>query len=330
MKRSRIKRTAMKRKRTDYHPAVKEICESREAASPRSNPIHGLTGMKIYGTWCSMMNRCYLLTHHAYASYGGRGIVVCERWHKVENFFEDMGHAPKGMSIERIDNDGPYSPENCRWATWREQTRNRRSTRMITIDGRTMCLRDWCHEYGRHFATARQRIERGWSPIDALSTPPDQTNLKLRKGTKYRRQFRDKAHPRFQNPEMRKEYRELNSDDEWSKYLPGIEVWVGRPVDMTQIMENECNHILRRRDDISNIITLSAYHHRWFHKNLAAGRILCLLVKCIKGEVNLEYWAWCKGVPDIVSWVESLEEKMSDWMEPYWRRLVEQLKGKVK
>lgn len=166
---------------------AEQIRAYRRLKSNRSNPIHGLTGTRIHGVWASMMNRCYMKSHHAYGGYGGRGIFVCERWHSIENFFADMGHAPKGSSIDRIDNDGPYSPENCRWATRAEQAKNRRNNRMITIEGRTQCLRDWCREYGRHFATARQRMLRGWTPEEALATEPSPHNRALRKCTRDRK-----------------------------------------------------------------------------------------------------------------------------------------------
>jgi hypothetical protein len=81
---------------------------------------------RIYEVWHSMMQRCYNPNHPAYAHYGGRGISVCERWHSFVNFFIDMGVAPPGKSLDRRNNDGDYTPENCRWATRAEQMRNRR------------------------------------------------------------------------------------------------------------------------------------------------------------------------------------------------------------
>jgi len=89
------------------------------------NRRHGLSDTPIHRVWSDMKYRCELPTNQAYPRYGGRGITVCERWQTFENFLEDMGDKPPGMSIDRIDNDKGYEPSNCRWATDLEQSRNR-------------------------------------------------------------------------------------------------------------------------------------------------------------------------------------------------------------
>ena len=106
-----------------------------------------------------------------YHRYGGRGIRVCERWLKYENFKADMGEPPEGMTLERIDNNGPYSPENCRWATRTEQNNNTRSNRMLTFRGKTQTIMQWAREIGVSFQVLWYRIARGWSVDRALTTP---------------------------------------------------------------------------------------------------------------------------------------------------------------
>lgn len=124
---------------------------------------------RIYLTWRNMMQRCHNPANRWYKNHGARGIKVCERWHRFENFLADMGYRPEDMTIERCDNDGPYSPENCIWATRAVQSRNKRNNVWLTYNGETLCLTDWTKRCGFSFSTINGRLSRGWSVEEALT-----------------------------------------------------------------------------------------------------------------------------------------------------------------
>ena len=109
-----------------------------------------------------MRTRCLNPNDRYYANYGGRGIQVCERWlHSFENFLQDMGKKPTiNHTLDRIDPDGNYCPENCRWATQLEQANNRTNTRMVTHNGETKSLGDWSRELGVKYFTLYSRLKR--------------------------------------------------------------------------------------------------------------------------------------------------------------------------
>lgn len=130
----------------------------------------------LYNAWNHMMFRCYNPKAKFYSSYGGRGIVVVERWHIFENFVKDMGKRPKGLSLDRINNDGPYSPENCRWATLSQQARNRRSVPMYSHNGQTKTLIEWTSELRLEHKTIWNRINVGWTFEKAISFPISKSN----------------------------------------------------------------------------------------------------------------------------------------------------------
>lgn len=135
-------------------------CLEREARFT-SSKTHGMSRTPTYESWLAIFKRCTDPTELAYPKYGGRGITVCERWGKFENFLADMGVRPARTSIERKDNDGPYSPENCCWATRAEQARNTQRTIRVTIDGETLCLTDWAARAKRKYSTLYAAHRRG-------------------------------------------------------------------------------------------------------------------------------------------------------------------------
>jgi hypothetical protein len=120
-----------------------------------------------------MLTRCYNPDRDFWHLYGGKGIKVCDRWFRsFENFLTDMGEAPNGLTLDRIDSNGDYEPSNCRWATWSRQARNRSTTRMLTWDGRTQAASDWADETGIPLGTLLSRIDRyGWDLDKAFTEP---------------------------------------------------------------------------------------------------------------------------------------------------------------
>ncbi len=137
-------------------------------APMRSNPKLD----KMYRSWAQMIDRCENPRNSSFRNYGGRGIAVCDRWHSFENFLSDMGERPDGMTIERVDNAKGYSPENCAWATRKEQLNNMRTNRIIEAFGKKQTLQQWCDEYAMPTNTLKNRIYRGgMTPEEALSMP---------------------------------------------------------------------------------------------------------------------------------------------------------------
>lgn len=127
---------------------------------------------RINNIWRGMIKRTTRPSHSEWKNYGGRGIKVCERWLEYRNFYEDMAPSYRaGLTVDRIDVNGDYEPGNCRWATYALQARNKRNNRMITHDGRTLCVADWAGELGIPLDTVYRRVSRGWPLKKALFTP---------------------------------------------------------------------------------------------------------------------------------------------------------------
>lgn len=121
---------------------------------------HGSCGTRTYRIWKAMRTRCNNPNSPAFSRYGGRGIKVCSRWDSFSAFLADMGEAPEGLSIERKNNDRGYEPENCRWATPKEQARNMRVNRLIEHDGETLCLSEWAERLGTTADVLWKRLRR--------------------------------------------------------------------------------------------------------------------------------------------------------------------------
>ena len=132
---------------------------------------HGYSKHPLHKRWLSMLYRCYTPDFIDYPRYGGRGIRVCERWHDIRNFVEDMLPTfRKHLQIERIDNGGNYTPNNCKWATRSEQALNRRTGHQITFQGRTLSISEWAKETGIKYNTLSKRLlDQGLTPEEALT-----------------------------------------------------------------------------------------------------------------------------------------------------------------
>ena len=136
-----------------------------------NHKIHGRYGTRGYFCWRNMLSRCYSKNHHSYKNYGGRGIYVCKRWKdSIDSFLEDMGEPPPNTTLERVDNSGPYSKENCAWAEIAVQANNRRNNRRITYRGKTMTLAQWSRKLGIDYDRLRGRFNLGWGPHKAFTT----------------------------------------------------------------------------------------------------------------------------------------------------------------
>lgn len=145
---------------------------------------HGKSGERIYTIWREIKSRCNKTNDKSYKHYGGRGIKMCDEWYNSFDVFYDWatnnGYS-ENLTIDRIDNDGNYCPENCRWATVKEQSNNRRTNRNITYNGETHTVSEWATLFGKDYGTILARLNRGWSIGDALNREIDKKYLDRRK-----------------------------------------------------------------------------------------------------------------------------------------------------
>ena len=134
---------------------------------------HGQSKTRLYGIWAGIKTRCFNKKHSDYHLYGGRGIKIFAEWLVFENFKEwamENGYRDN-LEIDRIDNDGNYSPDNCRWVSRKEQTRNTKKNRYFVIDGQKKCISEWCKIYKISHQLFLNRLSKGWDIKTALTKP---------------------------------------------------------------------------------------------------------------------------------------------------------------
>jgi hypothetical protein len=144
-------------------------------ATGKLNRTHGRSKHPLYHVWRGMLRRCYSRKCKSYPSYGGRGITVCDGWRNSLRDFCRWAMSngwTNGLHLDRIDNDGGYSPENCRFVSVRVNQQNRRDSRIVEINGERRCLAEWARIKGLKYTTVKERIRAyGWDPVAAVLTP---------------------------------------------------------------------------------------------------------------------------------------------------------------
>lgn len=146
-------------------------CLNDELAAERKT-THNFCKLPEYKVWKAMIQRCTNPKNKAFHNYGGRGISIALEWLGFIVFWDDMGARPTPFhTLERIDNDGDYTPENCRWATWKDQQRNRRNNRLMKYRGETRCVAEWAEITGINHTTIEGRLSRNW-PVEKVLTQP--------------------------------------------------------------------------------------------------------------------------------------------------------------
>lgn len=151
-------------------------------------PRYCAQNKRLYGVWCGMLSRCENPNTKSYKDYGARGIAVCSEWHTFKNFLDwaiSSGYDPEApfgeYTLDRVDTNGNYCPENCRWVSYKQQARNNRHNHLVTIDGETMPLVAAAEKYGISINTVKMRIRNGWSDVDAVTTPSARANSERQK-----------------------------------------------------------------------------------------------------------------------------------------------------
>lgn len=141
----------------------------------KAHQKHGLTHHPLYRVFHSMKDRCFRQTDPEFHNYGNRGITICSEWINDPKEFirwaSDNGYK-KGLSIDRIDTNGPYSPDNCRFVSMKQQGRNKRNNRLLTLNGQTHCVAEWAEILQVPLSRLKRRVASGWSDKDVLTKPP--------------------------------------------------------------------------------------------------------------------------------------------------------------
>lgn len=148
-------------------------CLHSETLSKRNKKYNVKYPRRLYHSWHCMIERCEKEDNRYYYNYGGRGISVCEEWHNFEVFatWALQNGYDESKTIDRINNDGNYCPENCKWSTKREQENNKRTNRKVEINGDVLNLSEWCEIFGISQVTVQSRLRYGWDIVDAITTP---------------------------------------------------------------------------------------------------------------------------------------------------------------
>jgi len=162
-------------------------CYQKECAKKSQRAAflkHDLSRSRLYNIMHGMKTRCYNIKYAGYSKYGGRGIYICDEW--LEDFMSFYNWAyqngyKKELSLDRIDNNGPYSPENCRWATSKEQQNNTRANKLVTFNNKTMTIPQWGDTLGIELEVLRKRIERNWTFEEIVTTPVGTRRASLKK-----------------------------------------------------------------------------------------------------------------------------------------------------
>jgi hypothetical protein len=168
----KAKKSEYDRARYAAKKAEHEAVHGKKSGPNQHTVSHRMTRTPEYRSWQAMRSRCQNPNDKDFSRYGSRGINVCKEWESFENFYADMGPRPAGTTVERKDNNGPYCPQNCRWATPLEQTRNRKNSITVDYQGEAHHLIDLCNAHGADYSTVHSRIfKHGW-PVDMALTLP--------------------------------------------------------------------------------------------------------------------------------------------------------------